>query len=64
MKKKLKKIKEKKRKKKESWKKKKKVEKKNEKEKKRGRRITVDYCCNLQWFVCGETVNSPHVLVY
>jgi hypothetical protein len=24
----------------------------------------VDYCCNPQWFVCGETVNPPHVLVY
>jgi hypothetical protein len=24
----------------------------------------VDYCCNSQWFVCEETVNSPHVLVY
>jgi hypothetical protein len=39
-----------------------KVEKKNEK--KKGIRITVDYCCNPQWFVCGVTVNPPHVLVY
>ena len=43
--------------------KKKKVEKKNEKNK-RGRRITVDYYCNPQWFVCGGTINPPHVLVY
>ena len=25
-----------------------------------GRRITVDYCCNPQCFVCGGTVNPPH----
>ena len=59
------------------WKKNnKKVEKKNlkkkrkkrkgkvkKKEKKR-RRITMDYCCNPQCFVCGGTVNPPHGLIY
>ena len=46
-------------KKKESWKKtKKKVKKKKE------RKITVDYCCNPQWIMCGGTVNPPHVLVH
>jgi len=48
--------------------KKKKVEKKRKKNKKKvkkkKRKITVDYCCNPQWFVCGGTVNPSHVLVY
>ena len=32
--------------------------------KKTGKRITVDYCCNPQYFVYGGTVNPPHGLVY
>jgi hypothetical protein len=32
--------------------------------KKKGRRITVDYCCNPQCFVWGGTINPPHGLVY
>jgi len=44
---------------------KKKRKKRREKlKKKKGRRITVDYCCNPQCFVCGGTVNPPHGLVY
>ena len=27
-------------------------------------RITVDYCCNPQWNVCGGTVIPPHHLEY
>jgi hypothetical protein len=40
--------------------------KKNKKKvkKKKKRKITVDYCCNPQWIMCGGTVNPPHVLVY
>ena len=46
-------------------KKKEKKKKKREKlEKKTGRRITVDYCCNPQCFVCGGTVIPPHGLEY
>jgi hypothetical protein len=44
---------------------KKKTKKKGKsKKKKKWGRITVDYCCNPQWNVCGETVNPPtHGLV-
>jgi len=45
----------------------KKIWKKNEKKgksKKKKKRITVDYCCNPQWNVCGGTVIPPHGLVY
>ena len=37
---------------------------KKQKKKEKGRRITVNYCCNPQCFVCGGTVNPPHGLVY
>jgi hypothetical protein len=53
----------KKRKKKEKLKKNKK-KKKKKKERKKKRRITVDYCCNPQCFVCEGTINPPHNLVY
>jgi len=47
---------------------KKKIEKKTKKreklQKKKWERITVDYCCNPQWNVCGETVIPPHHLDY
>ena len=47
-------------------------EKKNEKKKKKREKLffkkrrknTVNYYCNSQCFVCGETVNPPHGLVY
>jgi len=45
---------------------KKKFEKKNnlkKKQKKEGG-ITVDYCCNPQWFRCGGIVIPPHRLEY
>jgi len=32
--------------------------------KKTERRITVNYYCNPQYFVCGETVIPPHGLEY
>ena len=34
------------------------------KKKKKWGRITMDYCCNPQWNVCGGTVIPPHGLVY
>ena len=40
---------------------KKKIEKKISK-KKGGVRITVNYCCNPQWFRCGGTMIPPHHL--
>ena len=43
-------------------KKRKKKEKKEKLEKKRGGSITMDYCCNPQWFRCGGTVIPPHHL--
>ena len=45
-------------------KKRKKKEKKGKALKKKRRKNTVDYYCNSQCFVCGETVNPPHGLVY
>ena len=38
--------------------------KKKGKVRKKKRKNTVDYCCNLQCFGCGETVNLRHGLVY
>ena len=49
---------------------KKNLKKKNEKKgkvtkkKNKWERITVDYCCNPQWNVCGGTVIPPHHLHY
>ena len=47
-------------------KKKGKVKKKREEEEEEEEwgRITVDYCCNPQWNVCGGTVTPPHHLEY
>jgi hypothetical protein len=45
-------------------KKKKKKETREKLAKKKGRRITVDYCCYPQCFVCGGTVIPPHSLEY
>jgi hypothetical protein len=38
--------------------------KKTKKTKKIERKNTVNYYCNIQCFVCGETMNPPHNLVY
>jgi len=45
-------------------KKKERKKKKKKEEEEEGRRITMDYCCNPQCFVCGGTVNPAHGLVY
>jgi hypothetical protein len=37
----------------------KKNEKKGKSKKKKKGRITMDYCCNPQWNMCGETVIPP-----
>jgi hypothetical protein len=44
--------------------KKEKEKEKKGKLKKKKRKNIVDYCCNPQCFVCRETVNPPHGLVY
>jgi hypothetical protein len=42
-----------------------KVEKKKERKNyQKRKKNTVDYCCNSQCFVCGETVISPYHLEY
>jgi hypothetical protein len=50
--------------KKKNWKKNEKKKEKKGKAIKKKRKNIVDYWCNPQCFVCEETVNPPHGLVY